>query len=141
MRHSRLAAFFSLAAVLSAAQALSSETEGRRWTACGWGGGGWFWSSAADPLDSDVFYMGGDVDGVWKTVDGGESWLFANRGLSNYAVYACEMLGGEFSPVGRRVRANSDGALELGIELSAPPASMFFKVVAFPPETTGILHR
>lgn len=28
------------------------------WTWCGWSGGGWFWSSAADPVNPDVFYMG-----------------------------------------------------------------------------------
>lgn len=114
MRHRILAAFFSLAAALSAAQALSSETDGRRWTACGWGGGGWFWSSAADPLDPDVFYMGGDVDGVWKTVDGGESWLFANMGLSNYAVYSLAVAPSNgdrvYALTGNGVCASSDGA-------------------------------
>jgi hypothetical protein len=80
------------------------------------------------------------VIGGLDAASGSVSVANAEKGAS-YAVYACEMLGGEFSPVGRRVRAKSDGALELGIELSAPPASIFFKVVAFPPETTGILHR
>ena len=44
------------------------------WTWCGWGGGGWFWSSAADPVNPNVFSMGGDVNGSWKTVEAGESW-------------------------------------------------------------------
>jgi len=58
------------------------------WTWCGWGGGGWFWSSAADPVNPDVFYMGGDVNGIWKTVDAGKSWSFVNKGLGNYVVYS-----------------------------------------------------
>ena len=59
-----------------------------RWTWCGWGGGGWFWSSAADPVDANVFYMGGDVNGIWKTTDGGKSWFFVNDGLQNFGVYS-----------------------------------------------------
>ena len=66
------------------------------WTWCGWGGGGWFWSSAADPVNPDVFYMGGDVNGIWKTVDAGKSWSFVNKGLGNYVVYSLA--------VARRVR-------------------------------------
>ena len=58
------------------------------WEWCGWGGGGWFWSSAADPVNPDVFYMGGDVNGIWKTTDGGRSWFFVNNGLQNYGVYS-----------------------------------------------------
>ena len=58
------------------------------WEWCGWGGGGWFWSSAADPVNPDVFYMGGDVNGIWKTTDGGKSWFFVNNGLQNYGVYS-----------------------------------------------------
>ena len=59
-----------------------------QWTWCGWGGGGWFWSNAADPVDRNTFYMGGDVNGIWKTVDGGKSWKFVNNGLQNYGVYS-----------------------------------------------------
>lgn len=58
------------------------------WTWCGWGGGGWYWSSAADPVNADIFYMGGDVNGIWKTVDGGKKWFFVNNGLQNYGVYS-----------------------------------------------------
>ena len=59
-----------------------------RWTWCGWGGGGWFWSAAADPVNPDVFYMGGDVNGIWKSTDGCRSWFFVNDGLQNYGVYS-----------------------------------------------------
>lgn len=58
------------------------------WTWCGWGGGGWYWSSAADPVNPDVWYMGGDVNGIWKTEDFGKNWRFVNNGLRNYGVYS-----------------------------------------------------
>ena len=66
----------------------SKAAQSVRWEWCGWGGGGWFWSSAADPVNPDVFYMGGDVNGIWKTTDGGKSWFFVNNGLQNYGVYS-----------------------------------------------------
>ena len=66
----------------------SVKTRDEKWTHCGWGGGGWFWASAADPVNADVFYMGGDVNGIWKTVDGGKKWFFVNNGLQNYGVYS-----------------------------------------------------
>ena len=78
---------FVAAAVAAGAVCGAAETEAK-WTWCGWGGGGWFWSSAPDPVDRDTFYMGGDVNGLWKTVNGGRSWKFMNRGLPNYEVYS-----------------------------------------------------
>ena len=86
----RIPIFAVLAAVLSAAAAPGNAVAAKRvhWTWCGWGGGGWFWSSAADPVDANVFYMGGDVNGIWKTTDGGKSWFFVNNGLQNYGVYS-----------------------------------------------------
>ncbi len=78
---------FVAAAVAAGAVCGAAETEAK-WTWCGWGGGGWFWSSAPDPVDRDTFYMGGDVNGLWKTVNGGRSWKFMNKGLPNYEVYS-----------------------------------------------------
>ena len=78
---------FVAAAVAAGAVCGAAETEAK-WTWCGWGGGGWFWSSAPDPVDRNTFYMGGDVNGLWKTVNGGRSWKFMNRGLPNYEVYS-----------------------------------------------------
>ena len=81
----------ALAATLAAGAVFGAEktaANGLHWTWCGWGGGGWFWSSAADPVDRNTFYMGGDVNGIWKTIDGGKSWRFVNNGLQNYGVYS-----------------------------------------------------
>lgn len=66
----------------------SVKTRDEKWTWCGWGGGGWYWSSAADPVNPDVWYMGGDVNGIWKTEDFGKNWRFVNNGLRNYGVYS-----------------------------------------------------
>ena len=84
------------------------------WTWCGWGGGGWFWSSAADPRNPDVFYMGGDVNGAWKTTDGGKSWFFVNNGLQNYGVYSLAVAPSDgryvYALTQDGVAASSDGA-------------------------------
>ena len=78
--------FVAVAATLSADS--SREPQKPHWEWCGWGGGGYFWSAAADPKDPDVFYLGGDVVGLYKSTDGGRSWSFANNGLHNYGVYS-----------------------------------------------------
>ena len=78
-------------AAVACAHAFGADAKAEKpvhWEWCGWGGGGWFWSSAADPVNPDVFYMGGDVNGIWKTTDGGKSWFFVNNGLQNYGVYS-----------------------------------------------------
>ena len=54
------------------------------WEWCGWGGGGWFWSSAADPVNPDVFYMGGDVNGAWIVYTAG-----ALGNGNAYGAYRC----------------------------------------------------
>ena len=73
-----------VATAMAVGAAWGADSAVAKWTACGWGGGGWFWSSAADPVDKDTFYMGGDVNGLWKTTNGGRSWKFMNNGLPNY---------------------------------------------------------
>jgi photosystem II stability/assembly factor-like uncharacterized protein len=57
------------------------------WQAAGWGGGGYYWCAIFDPKQADTIYMGGDVDGVYKTEDLGQHWRLVNQGLSGYGVY------------------------------------------------------
>lgn len=59
-----------------------------RWEPCGWGGGGFYWAAAFHPTQDGVIYMGGDVAGVYKTLDHGRHWRLINNGLVDYGVYS-----------------------------------------------------
>ncbi len=67
-----------------ASGAASPET----WTPCGWGGGGFYYAAAFHPTRVGVIYMGGDVNGVYKSEDHGQSWRMINQGLANYGVFS-----------------------------------------------------
>ena len=120
------------AVCLSAVLGRAAGAEERHWTWCGWGGGGWFWSSAADPADGNVFYMGGDVDGIWKTTDAGRNWSFVNRGLGNYAVYSLAVAPSDgrfvYALTGNGVAASTNGAASW--TMCKETASGALKVVA-----------
>jgi len=58
------------------------------WQAVGWGGGGFYWACAFHPAKDGVIYLGGDVNGVYKTEDRGKHWRICNRGLADYAIYS-----------------------------------------------------
>lgn len=49
----------------------------------GFSGGGFVNVVAVNPLDSGVLLAGGDVSGLFRSVDGGTSWAPANTGLWN----------------------------------------------------------
>jgi photosystem II stability/assembly factor-like uncharacterized protein len=59
-----------------------------QWEQSGWGGGGFYWAAAFHPTQNGVIYMGGDVAGVYKTIDHGRNWRMINKGLANYGVYS-----------------------------------------------------
>jgi photosystem II stability/assembly factor-like uncharacterized protein len=58
------------------------------WEWAGWGGGGFFHSAVFHPSKDGVLYMGGDVCGVYKSVDHGRTWRLSNKGLADYGVYS-----------------------------------------------------
>lgn len=58
------------------------------WESVGWGGGGHLVSCAFHPTRDGVVYMGGDVNGFFKSEDYGKHFRICNDGLSNYAGYA-----------------------------------------------------
>jgi len=60
--------------------------ESESWKAVGWGGGGLYWSVAFHPTKDGVIYMGGDVLGVYKSVDHGLTWQHSNIGIAGYEV-------------------------------------------------------
>lgn len=74
---------YVLLALLAAMASASAS-----WTQCGWGGGGFYWSAAFDPVKNGVIYMGGDVAGVYKSDDHGRNWRLINNGLVDYGVYS-----------------------------------------------------
>jgi len=77
-----------LCGALMLAAPVASAQPAAKWEPCGWGGGGFYWSAAFHPTQDGVIYLGGDVAGVYKTVDHGRSWRLINNGLANYAVYS-----------------------------------------------------
>ncbi|MBI5835395.1 MAG: hypothetical protein HZB16_24085 [Armatimonadetes bacterium] len=81
-----------LAAMVTAAASAAAAAEPVHWDWCGWGGGGFFYSSAFHPTQNGTVYMGGDVTGVYKSVDHGKSWRLVNNGLVDYGVFslACD---------------------------------------------------
>ena len=58
------------------------------WEWAGWGGGGYFYSSVFHPAKDGVIYLGGDVCGVYKSDDHGQSWRLINDGLADYGVFS-----------------------------------------------------
>ncbi len=66
----------------------ASVTGAQDWTACGWGGGGFYYCAAFHPSQDGVIYMGGDVNGVYKSEDHGRNWRIINNGLANYGVFS-----------------------------------------------------
>jgi photosystem II stability/assembly factor-like uncharacterized protein len=58
------------------------------WTPCGWGGGGFYYAAAFHPTREGVIYMGGDVNGMYKSEDHGKNWRIINNGLANYGVFS-----------------------------------------------------
>ncbi len=90
-----LAASMLFATLSSLAEPYAAETPRTHWEWAGWGGGGFFWCAAADPRDPDVFYMGGDVLGVYKTTDGARSWKIVNDGIQNYGVFSIATAPGD----------------------------------------------
>jgi photosystem II stability/assembly factor-like uncharacterized protein len=49
---------------------------------------------ALEPNSSDTMYMGAREQGILKSVNGGLSWSFVNRGLTSYDVWALSVASG-----------------------------------------------
>ncbi len=50
------------------------------WTSIGPGGGSDLIAAAIQPDNPDVIYLAGDIEGVFKTTNGGQSWRMINNG-------------------------------------------------------------
>lgn len=77
---------FAPLALLAATALGLADTPNWEWA--GWGGGGYFYSSVFHPAQDGVIYMGGDVCGVYKSLDHGQSWRLINDGLADYGVFS-----------------------------------------------------
>ncbi|MBF0495770.1 MAG: hypothetical protein HQK57_00670 [Deltaproteobacteria bacterium] len=53
---------------------------------CGYEGGGRFTSIAIDPRHPEIIFIGSDVSGIYKSVDGGKSFQMKGQGLESFAV-------------------------------------------------------
>lgn len=51
------------------------------WRSVGPGGGSFLMACAVDPTDANTVYIGGDIEGVFKTTDGGAHWTSINGNL------------------------------------------------------------
>lgn len=74
------------AAPVAAAPVATTATPGWEWV--GWGGGGHMITTAFHPTRDGVVYVGGDVNGCFKSEDYGRHFRICNDGLSNYGGYA-----------------------------------------------------
>jgi photosystem II stability/assembly factor-like uncharacterized protein len=56
------------------------------WSSLGPGGGGWITAISIDPQDANTVYVGSDLGGIFKSTDGGNTFVFINDGLKSYAI-------------------------------------------------------
>lgn len=83
LRGINLCLFFITAALCPSLFSLDSPAPKAGWQNIGPGGGGWIEALAVDPHNPLIVYAGCDVGGVFKSVDGGETWQTANQGIEN----------------------------------------------------------
>lgn len=58
------------------------------WKAVGWGGGAFYFAVSWHPTDTNVLYLGSDCAGLYRSDNKAKQWNFANKGLTDYAVYS-----------------------------------------------------
>jgi len=74
--------------LMAMSTAWAAEPAESKWTPCGWGGGGFYYSAAFSPSHNGVIYLGGDVCGIAKSEDHGLTWRMINRGIAGYGVFS-----------------------------------------------------
>src|SRR5262249_2536623 len=79
--------------------------------------GGTITGLAVDPVNTSNLYTGGTAGGLFRSMDGGESWSIMPPGLSSYGVDSLTI-----DPVSpQRVYLGSDGGGVFQIDLSSAP--------------------
>lgn len=72
------------------------------------GGGGYITGIIQDYINSDILYARSDVAGVFKSVDGGKSWIIKNSGLTKMSDHYCHSLAIDPFNNKRLLRASGD---------------------------------
>lgn len=80
--------FSFVTALLFPAWAETGIDSGASWKHAGWSGGGYYFCAAFHPTKMGVMYVGGDVGGMYKTVDNGKNWRYINKGLAAYGIFS-----------------------------------------------------
>ncbi len=78
---------YALCALILMSIASLLHAEEAKWTPAGWGGGGYYYACAFHPTRDGVIYMGGDVNGMYRSDDNGKSWKIINNGIAGYGVF------------------------------------------------------
>ena len=73
------------------------------------------WSLLIDPLNPTTIYAGTIQDGVFKSTDGGDSWM--NIGLVNLAIYNLAIDPLNFTAI---YAGTNDGVFKLSVEIETP---------------------
>lgn len=56
---------------------------GQNWTPIGPGAGSDLLTARFQPDNANIIYLAGDIEGIFKTTDGGQNWRMINRGLGD----------------------------------------------------------
>lgn len=56
---------------------------GQAWTPVGPGAGSDLLTARFQPDNANIIYLAGDIEGIFKTTDGGQTWRMINRGLGD----------------------------------------------------------
>lgn len=71
----------SFAHIILVALLVQSANGQISWTTVGPGAGSFLMSIAIHPENPDILYVGGDIEGVYKSIDGGGTWKAMSTGL------------------------------------------------------------
>ncbi|PJA51876.1 MAG: hypothetical protein CO167_11655, partial [Candidatus Marinimicrobia bacterium CG_4_9_14_3_um_filter_48_9] len=62
---------------------MTGASVGQNWTPIGPGAGSDLLTARFQPDNANIIYLAGDIEGIFKTIDGGQSWRMINKGLGD----------------------------------------------------------
>lgn len=66
----------------------------------------------ADPTEANTLWVGVEIDGAWRSTDGGDSWQRVSEGLSSEDIHALAVVPGS----SRRILASTNNDLNLSMD-------------------------